>query len=62
MPCQIGRKDVTHQNGHVAGFLVSNDDDAGIEAVASTLSKKYVKTEALAVIAATYKKLNLNRM
>lgn len=43
-------------NGHAAGFLVSNDDDAGIEAVARTLSEKYVKTEALALIAATYRK------
>lgn len=43
-------------NGHVAGFLISNDDDAGIEAVASTLSEKYVKTEALAMIAANSNK------
>ncbi|MDV6271828.1 Hachiman antiphage defense system protein HamA [Rhodococcus globerulus] len=36
--------------------MVSNDDDAGIEAVASTLSEKYVKTEALAIIAAVNNK------
>lgn len=38
-------------NGHEAGVIVSNDDSAGIEMIASTLASKYVQTETLSAIA-----------
>jgi hypothetical protein len=36
---------------HIAGVLTSDDDAAGIDAVAATLAEKYAKTETLALIA-----------
>lgn len=47
---------VTPINGHRAAVLVSNDDDAGIEAVASTLARKYAKPDTLALIARQFGK------
>lgn len=47
---------VVNVNGHDAGVLVSTDDEAGIEAVAATLARKYAKTETLALIAEKYGK------
>ncbi|WP_196249565.1 Hachiman antiphage defense system protein HamA [Rhodococcoides fascians] len=47
---------VTLVNGHRAAVLVSTDDVAGIETVASTLAEKYAKTDTLALIAREFGK------
>lgn len=38
-------------HGHTSGVLTSNDDAAGVDAVAATLAERYAETETLAHIA-----------